>query len=88
MWTLRLTLRPYAEQREMDPEPVLDDASRVISHLIQYWGMLPEDMVEMATWDETSVEVRDIDGLDLLTDPMVWIMSNLVPLKIELIRDV
>lgn len=87
MWTLKLTLRSYAEQREMDPEPEMDDASSVISHLIEYWGMLPEDMLEMATWDETSVEIRDIEVIDMLVDPMNWIMMNLVPLKIELIRD-
>jgi hypothetical protein len=87
MWALKITLRPYTEQREIDPEPVFDEASRVISHLIEYWGMLPEDMLEMATWSETSVEVRDIEVLDMLVDPMNWIMMNTIPLKIELVRD-
>lgn len=87
MWTLKLTLRPYAEQQEIDPEYEIDDANRIISHLIQYWGMLPEDMVEMATWNETSVEIRDIELIDMLVDPMNWIMMNTIPLKIELVRD-
>lgn len=87
MWTLKLTLRPYEVQRQLDPEPVLDDASRVIAYLIEYWGMMPEDMVDMADWSETTVEVREIQAADLLVDPMAWIMSNIVPVKIELIRD-
>jgi len=87
MWTLKITLRPYSEQREIDPEPVFDDASRIISHLIEYWGILPEDMVETADWTETNVEVRDIEVLDALIDPMNWIMMHTIPRKIELIRD-
>lgn len=87
MWTLKITLRPYADQREFDPEPVMDDASRIIAHLIKYWRMAPEDMTEMADWSETSLEVRDIQTLDMLIDPMAWIMSNVVALKIEMVRD-
>jgi hypothetical protein len=87
MWTLKITLRPYAEQQEIDPEYEMDEASLIISHLIQYWGMLPEDMLEMATWSETSVEVREIEVIDTLVDPMNWIMVNTSPLKIELVRD-
>lgn len=87
MWTLKLTLHPYEVQRRIDSEPWLDDASRIIAHLIEWWHMLPEDMTEMADWSEEYVEVRDIESLDLLIDPMWWIMSNIVPLKVELISD-
>ena len=88
-WLLTVKLEPEEIQAQRGdgggPFPY-DDATRIIRYITEYWGLLPEDLGELAEWNSSEVKITG-DTIDYFIDVIPYIMLSTIPISITLERE-
>lgn len=86
-WTLTVTFDSLATQERIQPEYAFpnDGCSRLIAHLLDVWGLVPEELPEVADWTDTTITVTS-DTLDALAPLARWVAMHTLPKDIRLTR--
>lgn len=86
-WLLEIEVDPLEEQSRSDPELHFpnDEISQIVHVFTRAWGLIPEDISELMTWDSTKITVQ-VEILDHLVETIPEIIMRSIPRKITLTR--
>lgn len=83
-WTLTVEFDPATEiAADPDNETVLGWAADFYAYLLRYWG---EESEEVVAWKDDTLVIA-VDVLDYINEPMGWLLSHVIPKRVELVRN-
>jgi hypothetical protein len=87
-WTLVARFDDHETQVKAAPETAFpfDDVSRMLTYLGEQWFLSPEELQDVAEWDDTSITVH-CENLDMVSFAMRWLTVDTVPVNVELRRN-
>jgi hypothetical protein len=86
-WLLTIECDSLEDQEKRNPEYAFprDEISRIVENLMSRWGGLPEEFLEDAEWDASTIRVT-FEILDHIAEFMEWLMMHIVPKSVKLKR--
>jgi hypothetical protein len=87
-WTLTVEFDDQETQSTADPELTFprDECSQVIAFIGEHWGLMPEDIQEMATWTPERLVIQ-FEQLDFATTVVNWLGLETIPKSITITRN-
>lgn len=87
-WTLTIDFDTLSDQERANPALAFpnDECSRLIAHVSEQWGILPEELLDMLEWTPTRAVFR-FGVLDYARTIMDWLTTHTVPKSATLIRN-
>ena len=87
-WTLTVVFDDLKTQTTADPELTFphDECSSLIGFLGDHWGLLPEEVQEIAEWTSTRM-VLQLESLEFVSTVTNWLGFHAVPQSITITRN-
>jgi hypothetical protein len=87
-WALTVVFDDLETQTAADPELIFpgDECSSLIGFIGDHWGLLPEQVQEIAEWTPTRV-VLQLESLEFVSTVTNWLGFHTVPQSITITRN-